>query len=346
MSSFWRTLPFVLAGLIVGLAPVTSPDIPARVVDYVRPVFLPEPQQEVSLVAVGDIMLSRAVASKMLQHGFGYPFASTTALIQNADIAFGNLETSITEGPDVLPYEMRFRADYESAAALRDAGFDVLSIANNHIADFGEKGIQDTVRALDEEGLAHVGAGRNADEAQRPAYIETDGIRFAFLAYTYTALEASANASGASFLRIQRMQEAVRDAKNSADVVIVSMHAGDEYVPFPNNQQTTFARAAIDAGAEMVIGHHPHVVQTMEIYRGKRIFYSLGNFIFDQMWSRETREGLLIEAVFTKEGVKDIVFLPVLIEDYAQPRLVEKGEDFDAIVGRLSAVPGTVDREE
>ena len=138
-------------------------------------------------------------------------------------------------------------------------------------------------------------------------------------------------------MHIERMQRAIQEANSIADIIIVSMHAGDEYEPLPNDSQMAFAHAAIDAGAEMVIGHHPHVVQTMEIYKGKYIFYSLGNFIFDQMWSRETREGLLIKAAFTKEGVKNVTFHPVLIEDYAQPRFMEDREDITRILDRLIA---------
>src|SRR3990167_10074072 len=118
------------------------------------------------------------------------------------------------------------------------------------------------------------------------------------------------------------MREAVKEAKQKTDFVIVSMHAGIEYVNKPNTSQTNFAREAIDAGADLIIGHHPHVVQIMEKYKGKYIFYSLGNFVFDQMWSMATREGLMIKAYFTKSGVEKVLLYPVLIENYSQPRLL------------------------
>lgn len=346
MSAFWRIAPFIFAGLILGVAPITGPDLPARVMHYIKP----EPPPEATLIAVGDIMLSRMVATKMRQKGLEYPFASTTNFLQNADIAFGNLETSITPGPEVLPFEMSFRANPESTVALRDAGFDVLSLANNHTMNFGEVGMRDTLRHLDEVGIVHAGGGTET-EANQPMFVTTNGIRFAFLAYTDsrivpTEYEAVDERLGIAFMRTERMQETVRGAKNFADIVIVSMHAGDEYEPLPHEHQIAFAHAAIDAGAEMVIGHHSHVVQNMEIYNGKHIFYSLGNFVFDQMWSRATREGLALKAVFTKAGLKDVTFHPVIIEDYAQPRLIEPGMDFDAVIGRLSTPLGGVDREE
>lgn len=331
-----RYAPFIIAGIILGIAPIARPDLPARIIDYVRS----EPQ-EVTLVAVGDMMLSRAVATRMHRYGYEYPFASTTDFIRSADIAFGNLETAITPGPKVLPFEMSFRADPESAKALWDAGFDVVSLANNHTPNFGETGLGDTLRYLDEAGIVHAGAGTDF-EANQARFIEAQGIRFAFLAYNDkdvvpASYEATDTRVGTAFMHIERMQRAVQEANGIADIVIVSMHAGDEYEPLPNDSQVAFAHTAIDAGAEMVIGHHPHVVQTMEIYRGKYIFYSLGNFIFDQMWSRETREGLLIKAAFTKEGVKNVTFHPVLIEDYAQPRFLEDRDDIERILGRLIA---------
>jgi poly-gamma-glutamate capsule biosynthesis protein CapA/YwtB (metallophosphatase superfamily) len=339
MESMRPFAPFIIAGVVLGVAPIAGPDIPARVLDYVKP----EPPAEVTFVAVGDMMLSRAVAKRMRQRGYDYPFASTSEFVRSADIAFGNLETPITPGPEVQPFEMSFRADPESAQALHDAGFDVLSLANNHTPNFGENGLQDTLRYLDEVRIVHVGAG--LDQAAHSAkFIESKGIRFAFLAYNDrdvvpASYEATDTRFGTAFMHTARMQDAVRAATEVADIVIVSMHSGTEYEPFPNDSQTTFAHAAIDAGAEMVIGHHPHVVQTMEVYKGKYIFYSLGNFVFDQMWSRETREGLLARATIRKEGVTGISFHPVLIEDYAQPRFLEAAEEIEQVLDRLMATP-------
>jgi len=329
-----RFAPFLIAGIVLGIAPITGPDVPARIIDYVKP-------PEVTLVAVGDMMLSRAVATRMHRFGYDYPFASTTDFIRSADIAFGNLETPITSGPEVLPFEMSFRADPEAAAALQEAGFDVLSLANNHTPNFGEKGLEDTVSYLDEVGIVHAGAGTDF-EANQAGFIDAKGVRFAFLAYNDddvvpASYEAGDDRLGTAFMHIERMERAVQEARTLADIVIVSMHAGDEYEPFPNDSQVAFAHAAIDAGAELVLGHHPHVVQTMEVYKGKRIFYSLGNFVFDQMWSQETREGLVVKVVFTKEGLKNVTFHPVRIEDYAQPRFLEAVDDIGRVLDRLTA---------
>ena len=130
------------------------------------------------------------------------------------------------------------------------------------------------------------------------------------------------------------MQEGIQAARKNADVVIVSMHAGTEYTHHPNKTQKKFAHAAIDFGTDLVIGHHPHVVQSIEQYHGKTIVYSLGNFIFDQMWSQKTREGVVLKATISKTGVRDIDFVPILIEDYAQPRSVT-GKQAEQILAPL-----------
>lgn len=295
---------------------------------------------EISLVAVGDVMLSRTVERKMQKNGVDYPFRVTADFLRGADIAFANLECPITAGNPVEAYEMSFRAPIGSASVLHDAGFDMLSLANNHTMNFGVKGILDTLRFLGEAGVTPVGAGRDGDEANAPKVLNVKGMRFAFLAYhdedvVPDGYEAGAERPGTAFMRIERMKEAVKAAKAQADFVIVSMHSGIEYVDKPNKHQTSFAHAAIDAGAEMVIGHHPHVVQTLEKYNGKYIFYSLGNFVFDQMEQRETREGLAIKIIFGAMGVMKISLHPVLITDYAQPRFLH-GEEAERVVEKLN----------
>jgi poly-gamma-glutamate synthesis protein (capsule biosynthesis protein) len=214
---------------------------------------------------------------------------------------------------------------------LKNAGFTILSLANNHIPNFGEQGLKDTFNYLHQAGIYYVGAGNNAEEAAAPVFMTIKGTKFAFLAYNDTdvvppSYEATQNHAGTNFMRPDRMTEAIKRAKQNADIIIVSMHAGTEYTDDPNQSQITFAHAAIDAGADLVIGHHPHVIQPLENYKGKYILYSLGNFVFDQMWSEETRQGLTAKIFFTKTGVQKIEFQPILIEDYSQPRLLQDKE--------------------
>lgn len=301
---------------------------------------LPQISEKVSLIAVGDISYSRGVERIVKkENDINYPFLKIYDYLKSADLVFGNLETPITPGPEIPDFEMIFRSNPGTEQALKQAGFSILSLANNHTLNFGEKGLKDTLNYLENVGIKYVGAGQNEQEAYQPVYIEKKGIKFAFLAYTDTDIvpafyEASSNNAGTAFMRIEKMKKAVKEAKKKADFVIISMHAGIEYVNEPNKSQINFAHAAIDAGADLVIGHHPHVVQTLEKYKGKYIFYSLGNFVFDQPQMQETKEGLAIKIYFDKNGIDKISFLPVVMENLAQPRIANRNEA-DKILKRL-----------
>ena len=301
---------------------------------------LPQRGEEVSLIAVGDISYSRGVERVIKKEkSITYPFLKIQDYLKGADLVFGNLETPITQGPEIPDFKMIFRSNPGTEKALKQAGFSILSLANNHTPDFGEQGLKDTFNFLENAGIKYVGAGQNEQEAYQPVYIGKKGIKFAFLAYNDPDVVpafygASANRAGTAFMRQEKMIETVKKAKQKADFVIVSMHAGAEYSDRPNDPQINFAHAAIDAGADLVIGHHPHVVQTLEKYKGKYIFYSLGNFVFDQPQSEETKKGLVIKAYFAQSGISKISLLPVLMENLAQPKKAGKKEA-DKILQRL-----------
>ena len=309
---------------------------------------LPQASEEVSLVTVGDISYSRGVERIVRkQNNINYPFLKIQDYLKSANLVFGNLETPITQGPEIPDFEMIFRSNPGTEQALKQAGFSILSLANNHTLNFGEKGLKDTFNFLENTGIKYVGAGQNEQEACQPVYIEKKGIKFALLAYNDTDVvpayyEASANRAGTAFMRIDKMAEAIKGAKQKTDFVIVSMHAGIEYAGKPNNSQINFAHAAIDAGADLVIGHHPHVVQTVEKYKGKFIFYSLGNFVFDQPQSEETKEGLAVKIYFAKNRINKISLLPVVMENLAQPRIANNNVA-DKILQRLNFSPASQD---
>lgn len=293
---------------------------------------------KIVLAAVGDIMLSRNVEQKMIsKNDWKYPFLETAEVTSGADLTFGNLETTILEGSIVKTGSFSFRTDPKAVEGLQYAGFDVLSLANNHVMNFGRSGLESTIKNLDVAGIGHAGAGLGEEEIYSPVVKETKGVKFGFLAYSYSnerVADKKNGTYGVASLDAEKMKSQVAELKKSADAVVVSMHAGTEYETVPGRAQKDFAHAAIDAGASLVIGHHPHVVQTAEKYKDGYILYSLGNFVFDQMWSEETRLGAIAEITFDGDKISKIDFVPVKIFDYAQPKLAE-GPDKDKILERL-----------
>lgn len=293
-----------------------------------------EPEEEltlsepVTLVAVGDIMLSRHVWTKIQNNGGDprWPFLKTADLLKNADITFANLESPISDLAEPPKEGMSFIAPSRAIDGLKYAGIDIVSLANNHTGNFGNDALLDCQKLLQEQGIAAVGAGKNIEEAHKAVITEVKGNKIAWLAYENIvpdAYAAGVNEPGVAWMNIDRLEKDIASVRDQADYVLVSMHAGTEYVFEPIDSQVNFAHSAIDFGADMVIGHHPHVVQAKEVYNGKQIIYSLGNFVFDQMWSEETRRGEVLKATLDKGEIKDIEFVKVRIYDYNQPRIEE-----------------------
>lgn len=294
---------------------------------------------EVSIVFVGDIMLSRGVAQKIKEHNdYNYPFLKIGDYLKSADFAFGNLETSLFNGREIGPEEMLFRTDPELADVLKNFNFAVVSLANNHTMNFGRRALENTLITLLKAGVEYAGAGSSELEAYNPCLIAKKGIAIAFLAYTDSDVVpasyfAATTTAGVAGMDINKMTKAVKLAKERADFAIVSMHSGNEYKDYPNQPQINFARQAIDAGADLIIGHHPHIVQIAEKYKDKYIFYSLGNFIFDQRWWK-TKEGIVLKVIFNKQGIKQIEPYAVYIDDFSQPILLN-GQAAQKIISRL-----------
>jgi len=198
--------------------------------------------------------------------------------------------------------------------------------------------LEETFKILNEHGIEYVGAGNNEAEARQAKIFSINGEQFAFLAYAYPNDDSVATESraGIATMDIDNMQADVRRLKEEGNIVIINIHAGIEYVTKPNWQQTDFARAAIEAGAEAVIGHHPHWPQTFEFYQDKPIIYSLGNLVFDQMFSLETRQGLLAKMSW-KNGWDKIELVPIKIYDYGQPEIINDEIERKSILEKIGA---------
>lgn len=250
-------------------------------------------------------MLARTVGRTILKHGVDYPFAGkyVAAALQSADITFGNLEGCLV-GKTVTGSSKAFvfRSPPRFAEGLGSAGFRIMSLANNHAMDGGQSGLISTLEALDREGIDPVGAGRNRAEARQLKVISTDtGWRVGYLAYTDVENRkgSAATASRAGVATVEPMAEMVMDiqkAKPLVDLLIVSYHWGVEYqIGEPNRRQLVIASKAKQAGADIIIGHHPHVLQRIELDQSnKLVAYSLGNFVFDNHRPSRARTLMLV----------------------------------------------------
>lgn len=288
--------------------------LPNASVASVSDLFYVPQKEEVTLAFVGDMMLDRGVEASVGKNGKGdysYLFAKNkdaTAIIRNADIAFGNLEGPASDKGSDLGNLYSFRMDPEVLPLLKNIGFDALSVANNHAGDWGRTAFEDTLARMRENELVAVGGAATKPEAESVKIVTRNGIRVGFLGFSDVGpawLEAGETRSGILLASDPKFADIVRDAAEQTDVLVVSFHFGDEYKPH-TARQSDLARLAIDSGAAVVIGHHPHVTQAVETYNGGIIAYSLGNFIFDQSWSKETMKGMILEVKMNKKGVMHV----------------------------------------
>ena len=243
-------------------------------------------------------MFSRGVRKAILAaHDPALPFRKIAPLTAGADIAFVNLETPFS---DIGPYHehgLVFHAAPEMIAGLELGGIDVVSTANNHSRDCGQHGVDYTISWLRSHSIMPVGTSESQAGTHWGVVITRHGIRFGFLGYTFDQQNGNWRDidSRIALTDIAALTRDICSLKQRADVIIVSMHNGSEYAPRPSQKQIHFAHAAIDAGATLVVGHHPHVIQAEERYHSGLIFYSLGNFVFDQFQRKATQHGELVE---------------------------------------------------
>ncbi|MEI7026805.1 CapA family protein [Paenibacillus sp. y28] len=299
-------------------------------------------EPRVTMAFVGDVMWASTVEDVLKRSGYDYPYLEVRELLQKADISIANLETPVTDrgkGTGVNAYE--YKSSPKALSAFKEAGFDVVNLANNHILDYGVTGLLDTIKHLDAHGLRYFGAGSNIEAAYEPAILEVNGFNIAFLGFSrfipVASWKAGKNQAGVAetYSTILPL-EAIRKAKAAADFVIVVPHWGVEREDTPANYQKNLAYQYIDAGADLIVGGHPHVLQGFETYKGKWIAYSLGNFIFTKNPLAKTWDSAILQASCGKISGCSLNVVPVLTE-LANPKPLE-GEAAAKLLARLSSL--------
>jgi poly-gamma-glutamate capsule biosynthesis protein CapA/YwtB (metallophosphatase superfamily) len=286
----------------------------------------------VSMTWVGDIIFGRFVHKAMERMGnFSAAFWDVHPELSWADITIGNLECSLSDNIPQPTDSHTFSFTTISAAVegLKLAEIDVLSRANNHSFDFVEQGMRDTTAVLDAAGIQHFGVGENLEDARRAVIVELHGTTYAFIGYNGITDHwdgAGPDWAGTMPMEADYVIQDIQRELAAGHVVIPYFHWGIEYVADPTEQQRYFAHLAIDHGAAMVMGSHPHWVQAVETYGGKAIVYSLGNFVFDQAWSIETQQGMIAHVWMRGSNVLSIDLVPVFIEAEHRPRVMDPWE--------------------
>lgn len=280
------------------------------------------------MAVAGDIILGRGVNNKMVAYNdYLYPYRKVRDEFMSADWRVANLECTITDlvPPPLDPYTFTFVTAKRAVDGLVYSGIQTVSVANNHADNAGVGAFVDMLHTLRAHNIAYCGGGNTLAEARQPAIQTVKGVRVALLAYNEVppgGPYAGPNSAGIAPVDLATLPHDIAAARQQADLVIPFFHWGIEYTKDPTSHQQQVARTAIDAGADMVLGSHPHWIQAMETYKGRLIIYCLGNFIFDQDWSVPTQEGALLHLYWRGTTLAGIRFVPYRIMDRCQPNFV------------------------
>ncbi len=297
----------------------------------------------------GDVMLGRIVAQYLGAHGADYPLGGIAARMSAADVTVVNLECAITSSTQPwrgAPKAFYFGAPPEAAQSLENAGVDLVSLANNHALDFDSEGLLDTLRHLDERGIAHAGAGLNKHAACSPAFVEREGVKFGMAAYCdhQEDFAAGDHQPGIAYLDLADEQRALAEIgkacnalrDNGAHWPILSLHWGSNWAERPSSHFVKLARAAIDMGYGVIFGHSAHLFQGIEIYRGRPILYAAGDLVDDYYVDPDFRNDhqLLFELELTRASLLRINLYPVFIGECRTE--FAAGKQFDYIARRMT----------
>lgn len=336
----------IILGLIVVLVMISCTLIKSKEeIDAVSEPEIIEPVT-INISAVGDIMLGRYVAT-LIKDGYEEPFSNVKCLFTESDIKFGNLECVLSDSElDNIKGKAKnfcLKGPSDMINVLETVGFNVLSLANNHIYDYSHDGLIDTISTLNNNGIKTIGAGENLEEARKLEIIEVKGRKIGFLGYTDLAYvnfsdknqipAASEIKSGVAPLKEEFILEDIEKTKPKCDLLFISLHWSDEYTHIPKDSQIELAHKIIDAGADGILGHHAHNLQGVEVYKDKPIIYNMGNFIFDQN-DDMNKDSAVFNLTFVDDSFEKLEIIPCRIESKRRT-VVAEGEKYERIVEHL-----------
>jgi poly-gamma-glutamate synthesis protein (capsule biosynthesis protein) len=307
-----------------------------------------QPAAEPSLrfIAVGDIMLGRGVGMRLRKNG-GYEsaFSGVSSILRQGDVVFANLESPLTNSTHGLDSKRKIvlKGKPEAVGALTSAGINLVSIANNHMMDYYETGLFDTMSVLSANHILFAGGGKDIEEARKPAILEKNGLKIGMVASSdmaelvfagepYLKYAAEKKKSGILPRKYETIREDIQKLRSQVDLVVVSLHWGVEDSFKVTQEQKDFARKLIDDGADIILGHHPHQFQGIEVYKGKPILYSMGNFLFDQN-EAENMESFIVDMHYKGRELTGLSAIPVRILDKSRVE-VQTGEKASNLLAR------------
>lgn len=298
-QSFYSPIPIITSSLLKSFPKnKTEKDIPNQIV----------------LIATGDVVLARSVNYQMIKfQNFNWPFENIKEILKKADVTLVSFEAPLVKDCLVTVEGMIFCGDPQGVKGLVDSGVDIVNLASNHMADYHQEGIKNTVQIMKENGIKIIGL-----EGEEILFQKIKGVVFAFLGFN----DIIGSQPPVLKAENQLVKALITKARKKADVVVVGFHWGTEYQKTPDKRQIELAHLAAEAGADLIIGNHPHWIQKEEQYGKTYIKYAHGNLIFDQMWSEETKKGLIGRYYFENNRLVNKEFIPVYIENYGQPRLI------------------------
>lgn len=268
----------------------------------------------VRLRAVGDVLL-------WMRNG-KEPFALVQHELRQKDLLFGNLETVLSESGTESKKRWVNTTPPEAGEYLKSAGFDILSVANNHTLDLGREGFENTLKGLEARGIAYIGGGRG-DDPPEGLVVEHNGIRLGFLAYTSGRFRSPPGVTVAKLKKMAILRD-IRALRDRCNHIVVSLHWGIENTYYPSPDQVRLAHSLIDGGATLILGHHSHTIQGLERYKDGLIAYSLGNFQFDtELFKEKINSTMILSVDFDRHGIRDYTVVPCVINSDFQPEVAE-----------------------